>query len=72
MLLGLATANRRAGPLLAAIGTVGTLVVLGLGYQTGQAGGELVYRHGAASAYVPPESQLAPKLHAPRADDDDD
>jgi uncharacterized membrane protein len=27
---------------------VGTLIVLGLGYDTGQAGGKLVYEHGAA------------------------
>jgi len=32
------------------VGAVGTLVVLGLGYRTGQAGGGLVYRHGAAQA----------------------
>lgn len=31
---------------------VGTLVVLGLGYRTGEAGGRLVYQYGAASAYV--------------------
>lgn len=32
--------------------TVATLVVLFLGYRTGQAGGGLVYEHGAASAYA--------------------
>ncbi len=52
MLLGLATAKGKAGLPLAAIATVGTLVVLGLGYRTGQEGGELVYQHGAASAYL--------------------
>ncbi|UCF47484.1 MAG: hypothetical protein JSU89_09935 [Myxococcales bacterium] len=31
---------------------VGTLIVFGLGYQTGEAGGRLVYEHGAAQAYV--------------------
>jgi uncharacterized membrane protein len=31
---------------------LGTLVVFGLGYQTGEAGGRLVYQHGAAQAYV--------------------
>lgn len=72
MLLGLATTKRRAGLPLAALGTLGTLVVLGLGYQTGQAGGELVYQHGAASAYVSQGSQSSPALGAPRADDDDD
>ena len=33
---------------------VGTLVVTGLAIRTGQSGGELVYKHGAASAYVSP------------------
>jgi uncharacterized membrane protein len=31
--------------------TAASLLVLGLGYRVGQAGGELVYRHGAAAAY---------------------
>jgi len=31
---------------------LGTLVVFGLGYQTGEAGGRLVYQHGAAQAYL--------------------
>lgn len=34
--------------------TVGTLVLLLAGVQVGEAGGELVYRHGAASAYATP------------------
>lgn len=36
----------------AALATVGSLAVVGLAYQTGSAGGDLVYRHGAASAFV--------------------
>lgn len=32
--------------------TLGTLLVLFLGYRTGDAGGRLVYQHGAANAYV--------------------
>jgi uncharacterized membrane protein len=39
----------RAGRLIA---TGGSLVVLTSGYAVGKAGGELVYRHGAAQAYV--------------------
>lgn len=35
----------------AAAATAATLVVLFLGYRVGQAGGALVYQHGAASAY---------------------
>jgi len=37
---------------IAAISTVATLGVLGLGYRTGKAGGELVYRHNAAAAFT--------------------
>ncbi|MBX3464759.1 MAG: hypothetical protein KF830_16435 [Planctomycetes bacterium] len=49
----------------------GTLAVLGLGYQVGQKGGELVYRHGAAAAFTAPAGSggAAP---APRGDADDD
>ncbi len=32
--------------------TLGTLLVLFLGHRTGEAGGRLVYQHGAANAYV--------------------
>jgi uncharacterized membrane protein len=31
---------------------LGTLIVFGFGYRTGEAGGRLVYQHGAAQAYV--------------------
>ena len=31
---------------------LGTLIVFGLGYRTGEAGGRLVYAHGAAQVYV--------------------
>jgi hypothetical protein len=41
-----------AGKAAAVAALLGTLVVLGLGYRTGEAGGELVYRHGAANAYL--------------------
>jgi hypothetical protein len=34
------------------VATAGTVLVLLAGYQVGRAGGELVYEHGAASAYV--------------------
>ena len=45
-------ATRRAGLPIAAAATLGTLVVLGLGYRTGQAGGSLVYRHNAGQVYA--------------------
>ncbi len=44
----------RAARAVATLATVGTLGVLGLGYRTGKAGGELVYRYGAAAAYTSP------------------
>lgn len=43
---------RRTGTVAATVATLGTLVVFVLGYRTGQAGGDLVYRYGAAQAYV--------------------
>lgn len=48
---------------------VGTLAVLYLGLRTGHAGGQLVYEHGAAAAYV---SGAPPADVATREDDDDD
>lgn len=36
----------------ASVATLGTVLVLGLGVHAGKAGGELVYRHGAARAWV--------------------
>ena len=39
---------------IAALSVAGTLGVLALGYRTGHAGGELVYRDGAAAAYATP------------------
>ena len=41
-----------AGSLGRIVGGAGTLVVLALGVQLGSTGGDLVYRHGAALAYV--------------------
>lgn len=58
MLLAAGLGGRRAGLPTAAAATLGTLLVLGLGYRTGQAGGSLVYQHGAARAYA--EAPAAP------------
>jgi hypothetical protein len=52
MILAAGLANRRSGVPIAAAATLGTLLVLGLGYRTGEAGGRLVYQHGAAQAYA--------------------
>jgi uncharacterized membrane protein len=55
----------------AALGAVaGTLVVLFLGFRAGQSGGELVYRHGAATAFVTNHAAEPPRPSA-RVDDDD-
>ncbi len=56
---GVALVAAIGGLLPATAGAIGrgltvaaTLAVLAMGIQTGRSGGELVYRHGAASAYV--------------------
>lgn len=67
--------SNRAAIRIAALSTLGTLAVGLLGYRTGQAGGELVYRHGAAQAYAntassaPLRRALAGSAHE---DDEDD
>ena len=52
MLLSGVLPGEKARLPLAAVAVAGTLVVFGLGYRTGEAGGRLVYQHGAAQAYV--------------------
>ncbi len=47
-----ALARRAVGLPAAAAATLGTVLVLALGYRTGEAGGGLVYRHGAAQVYA--------------------
>lgn len=81
MAVALAFARHPLGRRLAVTASLGTLVVAGLGYRTGAAGGALVYRHGAAAAYVG-EGGPTPATGAGRAgnrahdgddyDDDDD
>lgn len=52
---------------------VGSLALVGLVVRVGHTGGELVYRHGAASAYTAAASndsnQIAPMIAAPARDD---
>ncbi|BDG02732.1 hypothetical protein [Anaeromyxobacter oryzae] len=61
---------------VAAVVAAGTLAVAGLAVRTGEAGGALVYQHGAAAAYLPAGSGgTAGGLTLPaarRADGDDD
>ncbi len=61
-----ALARRRPGLPTAAVATLGTVLVLALGYRTGEAGGRLVYRHGAAQVYANGPSPSA----APVGDDE--
>jgi hypothetical protein len=56
----------------AAVATLGTLVVLGLGYRTGQVGGDLVYRHGAAQVHVGGAAREVNARAARSGHDDDD
>lgn len=56
-----------AGRLLA---TAGSVVVLVAGVSVGEAGGELVYRHGAAAAYVTTPSQATTPARPERDHDD--
>jgi len=75
LLAGLLGSRRTAFP-LASAGTLGTIVVLGLGYRTGEAGGRLVYQHGAAQAHTTTsiagaEARPAPPAEADDEDDDD-
>jgi len=66
----------REGPLRSAarLGAVaGTIVVLGLGVRAGEAGGRLVYEHGAGQAYVGSGKALPPgSATIGEADSDDD
>jgi len=71
VMLGAAMASRRRSGLpLATAATLGTLVVLALGYRVGQAGGALVYEHGAAEAYQRFGNSTHPR-DSGKIDDDD-
>ena len=53
-----------------AVALAGTVAVLWLGYRVGHAGGELVYRHGAAAPHVA-AANAGPGAGPARHDDDD-
>lgn len=55
-------------PLLAGLSLGGTVVVLALGFRAGQAGGSLVYEHGAAQAYQPGNGNVPGALPAGSAE----
>jgi hypothetical protein len=73
-LAALAVPRERIARWIAGAASVGTLVVLLLGYRTGEAGGRLVYQHGAASAFAEPAAagETATLRARPGKHDDDD
>jgi uncharacterized membrane protein len=71
-LLPLLLRRRQVAGLAALAAAVGTVVVLGLGYRVGQAGGELVYRHGAGAAFAAQAGGEAASARAQRRVSDDD
>ncbi len=56
MVSALLARDAARGLRLAAGATLGAVLVLALGYRTGEAGGRLVYEHGAARAFTTPRS----------------
>jgi len=55
LVLGLVgLARGRVGTAGRALATLGTVGLVGIGVNVGHSGGQLVYRHGAAAAYVTP------------------
>lgn len=71
--LALAVPKREAALGLAAAATLGAVVVFALGVRTGEAGGALVYKHGAANAYIDAGATGGgPAARAEDRDDDDD
>lgn len=58
----------RAGRLLSTAGSFGLVLA---GVQVGASGGELVYRHGAASAYTSPAAESAAPVRAAAGADDE-
>ena len=60
----------RAGAVGRAAGTIAAFAVLAAGVDVGHSGGELVYKHGAASAYVAAAGAANPVRAARHVDDD--
>lgn len=73
---GLVFARAAAGLRFASLAAFGTVAVLAAGYSVGEAGGELVYRHGAGAAYANPGGQgptsLPGRIEVEETDDDGD
>lgn len=75
MLLPLVLPEGRFRTAAAVSALLGTLLVFGLGFRAGEAGGRLVYEHGAAQAYVGSGGDVpryqSDHRRAPEAGDDD-
>ena len=78
MLLPLVPTHRGLRVGAGALAAVGSAAVLGLGVRVGEAGGALVYRHGAAAAYTTaggpgstPAAEVPYTARHEREDDDD-
>jgi uncharacterized membrane protein len=63
--------NGNARQALSLVAFLGTLVVFGLGFRTGEAGGKLVYEHGAAQVYVTGDAGAGPVEGGNAAEDGD-
>jgi len=70
VLVGLGLANGKIGQVGRWIGTIAAVGLVGASYQVGRLGGELVYQHGAASAYT--DSLPGQGVGTPRSETDDD
>jgi hypothetical protein len=57
LLVGGGLFTNRVGKVARPAAAVASVVLLGFGFQVGESGGELVYEHGAASAYVASSDQ---------------
>lgn len=60
LVVGVGLLPGRTGTIGRVAGTVVTLAVLAAGVSVGHSGGELVYKHGAASAYVDGPGDVSP------------
>jgi uncharacterized membrane protein len=61
----------RRGAIGRAVGTAATVVVLAAGVSVGHLGGELVYKHGAANAYLDDPAAMNSARESRHSDDDD-
>ncbi len=70
LVMGAGVLVGRVGATARAVGTAGAVVLVAAAVQVGAAGGELVYEHGAAAAYVTGTAERAGLPAAEERDDD--